>query len=87
MTRPKYALGTKVRFAGKSAQDGGPAEFEIVSRDFLDTREPSYLIRSLSNLGEQSVREDEIVAPGVRIPSTVVSLIRETVARDECGAD
>lgn len=80
MTRPKYALGTKVRFVGKSLRGRGRvAEFEIVSRDFLNTKEPSYLIRSLSNLNEQCVREDEIMAPGARIPSTVVFLSREAI--------
>ena len=81
MTRPKYALGTKVRFVGKSPRGSGKAaEFEIVSRDFLNTKEPSYLIRSLSSLGEQSVREDEIMAPGARILSTVVSFYQAATA-------
>ncbi len=59
--RPKYSIGTRIRLLDDLIS-GAASEFAIIARHFLDTTEPRYRIRSLSDCHEQTVREADIVS-------------------------
>ena len=60
--RPKYPIGTRIRLLDELASGAvAVSEFAIIARHFLDTTEPRYRIRSLSDRHERTVREEDIV--------------------------
>lgn len=58
--RAKYSIGTRIRLLDELTS-GSAAEFSIIARNFLDTTEPRYRIRGLTDCREQTVREEDIV--------------------------
>jgi hypothetical protein len=59
--RPKYSIGTRIRLLDElTSSTAAATEFSIIARHFLDTPEPRYRIRSLSDCHEQNVREEDI---------------------------
>jgi len=61
--RPRYSTGTRIRLLDELASHAdGASEFAIIARHFLNTTEPRYRIRSLSDFHKRTVREDDIVA-------------------------
>lgn len=61
--RPKFSIGTRIKLLGDLDSSSAPVgEFSVIERHFLDTTEPCYRIRSLSDFHERTVKEEDIVA-------------------------